>query len=205
MRSLSQLARQTGRLLTAQARRLRANLEHLARQVREAVARTVSQSIAEATHEALQLVLDGPPEDRSSWPRYEESRRSWDDPSPSPRYWSSDSSRPGYRSPDVEYDWSDEGDPYEPAQPNESAANPRPRRWARAVTVGCQAAYWWLRRHQGRFSAVVATGIGVAAGLVAFLASPALASAGTAAATALGVLALADAACSAGALAAAWL
>ena len=60
MRSFSQLARQTGRVLSAQARRLRANLEDLGRQVREAVARTVSQSVAEATLDALELVLEGP-------------------------------------------------------------------------------------------------------------------------------------------------
>jgi hypothetical protein len=206
MRSLSQLARQTGRLLTAQARRLRANLEHLAQQVREAVARTVSQSIAEATHEALQLVLEGPPESSGTWsPRYEERRRSWDETSPTPRRWPSESSYAGYGSSDAEYDWSDEHDRSESAQPTEPDSNPPARRWARAVTVGCQAAAWWLRRHQGRFSGVVATGIGVAAGVVALLASPVLASAGTAAATALSVLALADAARSAGVLAAAWL
>jgi hypothetical protein len=206
MRSLSQLARLTGRLLTDQARRLRANLEHLAQQVREAVARIVSQSIAEATHEALQLVLEGPPESTGTWsPRYEERRRSWDETSSSPRRWPSESSHTSYGSSDAECDWSDEQDRSESAQANASAANPPARRWARAVTVGCQAAAWWLRRHPGRFSGVVAMGIGLAAGVVALLASPVLASAGTAAAMALSVLALADAARSAGVLATTWL
>jgi hypothetical protein len=206
MRSLSQLARQTGQVLSAQARRMRANLEDLARQVREAVARTVSQSIAEATHEALQLALEGPPDGSDTWsPRYEEPRRSWDETSSSPRRWPSQSSYAGYGPSEAEYDWSDEHDRSESAQANESAANPQPRRWSRAVTVGCQAAAWWPRRHQGRFSGVVATGIGFAAGVVALLASPVLANAGTAAATALRVLALADAARSAGVLASTWL
>jgi hypothetical protein len=206
MRSFSQLAQQTGRVLSDQARRLRANLEDLARQVREAVARTVSQSVAEATRDALQLVLEGPPDGSGTWsPRYEEPRRSWDETGSSPRHWPSESCYAGYGSSEAEYDWPDEHAQSESAQPNESAANPPARRWARAVTVGCQAAAWWLRRHEGRFSGVVATGIGLAAGVVALLASPVLASAGTAAATALSVLALADAAHSAGVLAATWL
>src|SRR5207302_9208120 len=112
MRSLSQLARQTGRLLSAQARRLHANLERLAVQVREAVARTVSQTVAEATHEALQLVLEGPPPVSGAWqPTPEGSRRSWDtDRDYDQRGGSSYPPRTRYGSPGQEYDWEDEDD-----------------------------------------------------------------------------------------------
>jgi hypothetical protein len=72
------------------------------------------------------------------------------------------------------------------------------------LSVGCQAAAWWLRRRPCRFSSVIATGIGVAAGLVALLSSPLLANAGTAAATALSVLVLADAARSTAKAATVW-
>jgi hypothetical protein len=205
MRSFSQLARQTGQVLSAQARRLRANLEDLARQVREAVARTVSQSVAEATRDALQLVLEGPSEVSGAWQSsHENSQRFWDDVHDRPGRWSSGSPARQYGPLDSDEDWPEEHDQNGPSHAEDVADERRPRRWARALSVGCQAAAWWLRRHPGRFSGVVATGIGVAAGLVALLSSPLLASAGTAAATALSVLALADAARSTANLATAW-
>jgi hypothetical protein len=204
MRSFSQLARQTGRVLSAQARRLRANLEDLARQVRDAVARTVSQSVAEATRDALQLVLEGPTEASGAWPSsYDNYQRSWDDVHDRPGRWSSGSPARDYGSLDPD-DWPDEYDQNGTSNAEDVADKRRPRRWARALKVGCQAAAWWLRRHPGRFSSVVATCIGVAAGLVALLANPVLVSAGTAAATALSVLALADAARPTAHLATAW-
>jgi hypothetical protein len=203
MKSLSTLARQTGRVLSEQVRRLRFNLERLARQVREAVARTVSEAVAEATHEALQIILQGPPLVSGPWqPTSEEFRRSWDGGEVDERRgWPSQRPRTLYESLSGEFESENEFETEEQPVPE----RPKPRRWSRALSVGCQAAAWWLRRHEGRLSGVLATGIGVAAGLVAFLASPALASAGTAAATALGVLALADAAHAAAGLATAWL
>jgi hypothetical protein len=193
-------------VLSAQARRLRANLEDLARQVREAVARTVSQSVAEATRDALQLVLEGPTDESGAWPSsYENYSRSWDDVHDRPGRWSSGSPARDYGSPDADDGWRDEYDRDGSSNVEDVAEKRRPRRWSRALTVGCQAAAWWLRRHPGRFSSVVATGIGVAAGVVALLAIPVLASAGTAASAVLSVLALTDAARSAGMLAATWL
>ena len=205
MSSITALARQGGRLLSAQIRRLRVNLERLAAQVREAVARTVSQAVAEAAHEALQIVLEGPPTASGPWqPMPDEFRRSWDTEDNDRRRNSSRKPRTLYES------LTEEDDPEHPmgAEDREvsedAPVSQRPRRWSRALTVGCQAAAWWLRRHPGRLSGLTAIGIGVAAGLVALLASPLLASAGTAAATALGVLALADAARSAAGVAATW-
>jgi hypothetical protein len=208
MKSLSSLARQTGRVLSEQVRRLRFNLERLARQVREAVARTVSEAVAEATHEALQIILQGPPLVSGPWHEAPEEfrRRSWDSNEVDDRPgWPPHRPRTLYESLSEEYEQENALDNEEQLASDEVSVNPKPRQWSRALSVGCQAAAWWLRRHEGRLSGVLATGIGVAAGLVAFLASPALASAGTAAATALGVLALADAARSAAGLAAGWL
>ena len=110
MRFLSQLARQASRLLSAQARRLHANLERLAVQVREAVARTVSQTVAEATHEALQLVLEGPPTMSGAWqPTPEGFRRSWDtDNNNDQRGWPSYPPRTRYGSPGEEHDWEED-------------------------------------------------------------------------------------------------
>src|SRR6476646_1707528 len=79
MSSITVLARQGGRLLSTQIRRLRVNLERLATQVREAVARTVSQAVAEAAHESLHIVLEGPPAASAAWqPASEEFGRPWD-------------------------------------------------------------------------------------------------------------------------------
>ncbi len=206
MSSITALARQSGRLLSAQIRRLRVNLERLAAQVREAVARTVSQAVAEAAHEALQIVLEGPPAASGPWqPTPEEFGRPWDTEADDRR------SKPS-RKPRTLYESLTEDDEPEHRRETEdrevsedAPERTRPRRWSRALTVGCQAAAWWLRRRPGRLSGLTAAGIGVAAGLVALLASPLLANAGTVAATALSVLALADAARSAASVAANWL
>ena len=206
MSSITVLARQGGRLLSTQVHRLRVNLERLAAQVREAVARTVSQAIAEAAHEALQIVLEGPPPASAPWqPTPEEFGRPWDSEADERRSKPSRRPRTLYESLTADNEPDYGIDPEDRDVSEEAPASARPRRWSRALTVGCQAAAWWLRRHPGRLSELTATGIGVAAGLVAFLASPVLASAGTAAATALGVLALADAARSAAGVAANWL
>ncbi len=74
MSSITLLVRQGGRLLSAQVRRLRVNLERLAAQVREAVARTVSQAVAEAAHEALQIVLSEVCDSGSAWGLLHEGR-----------------------------------------------------------------------------------------------------------------------------------
>jgi hypothetical protein len=69
------------------------------------------------------------------------------------------------------------------------------------VATGCQAAAWWLRRYTGPFSLIAATGIGIAAGVATLVHSPLVAGATAVAASAMGLLALADAARSATGLA----
>ena len=69
------------------------------------------------------------------------------------------------------------------------------------MAAGCQAASWWLRRHPGASSLVAAAGIGIAAGVATLVSSPLVAGASAVAASALGLLALADAARSAAGLA----
>jgi hypothetical protein len=136
MSSITVLAQQSGRLLSAQIRRLRVNLERLAAQVREAVARTVSQAVAEAAHEALQIVLEGPPAALGPWqPTPEEFGRSWDADKVDDRR------RKASRKPRTLYESLTEED--EPEQPmdredqavcDEAPASARPRRWSRACT-----------------------------------------------------------------------
>src|SRR5437899_112926 len=61
MPSLTSPFRQAGRLVAGQVGRLHATLEHLAGEVRAAVARAVGQATGEAVREALRVILDGPP------------------------------------------------------------------------------------------------------------------------------------------------
>jgi hypothetical protein len=87
---------------------------------------------------------------------------------------------------------------------SETAVPVSPQRqgvWSREVATGCQAAVWWLRRHPSPFALVAAVGVGVAAGVAALVGGPFVAGTSAVVASALGVLALADAACSAATLA----
>jgi hypothetical protein len=209
MPSLTPSLRKVGRLVACQLERLHATLERLAGEVRSAIARAVGQVTGETVREALCVILDGPI-DR---PRYQDrlddrndgwgqSRRpSW----PSTRSYDQYGRDPYERDADDDfeadrrrrYDRDEEEDP--PA--DESAAAQRQGNWSRAVATGCQAAAWWLRRHQGPFSLIAAAGIGIAAGVATLVHSPLVAGATAVAASALGLLALADAARSATGLA----
>jgi hypothetical protein len=208
MPSLTSPFRRVGRLLADQVGRLHAALERLAGEVRAAIARAVGQATGEAAREALRVILDGPParhgyqelpEDRDGgWGM---SRRpNW----PAPHGYEPYSRDPYEPDPDDDLE---EGrrDRYEDADQESPADTPvdvhRPGRWPRAVATGCQAAAWWLRRHPGPFALVAAAGIGVAACVATLTSSPLVAGASAAVASALGLLALADAACSASDLA----
>jgi hypothetical protein len=60
------------------------------------------------------------------------------------------------------------------------------------LAAGCRAAAWWLERHPGRFSLVLAAGVGLAAGVAAFFTGSTLVGVTGAAASALTLLALTD-------------
>jgi hypothetical protein len=196
MPSLTSPGRRVGRLLTDHVRRLRRALETLSAQVRAAVARVIGQATGDAVRDALTVILDGPParpdaeppQEEGLWPR----RPSW----PGPRYDDYDPDEAPERHPEQEYGRHDDE-----RDEAEAADQQPPGRWARAVTAGCQAAGWWLRRHPGPFALAVAAGVGLAAGWAALAGGPLVAGTSAVVASALGVLALADAARSATALA----
>jgi hypothetical protein len=193
--------RRAGRLLAAHLRRLRLALARLAAEVRAAIARAVGQATGDAVRDALRVILDGPPPQSPSLR---------DPPEDAEGLWGQPRQRRWPASP-----YHERYDPYELPQretdhlddePDEDPAPEGPEApplgaCPRAVAVGCQAAAWWLRRHPGPLSLLVAAGVGVAAGLAALAGGPLVAGGSAAAAAALAALALADAARSAAHLA----
>jgi hypothetical protein len=199
MPSLTSPFKRIARLLVAHIRRLRDSLVMLTAQVRAALARVVGQATGNAVRDALTLMLDGPPPDATASYDSRESTGSFWGQRPQRNYWQRDSydadddseSEPGY------YRQSDEE-----ATTAEAAQSQQDNVWTRAVAVGCQAAGWWLRKHPGPFSLMAAVGIGVVTGFAALVGGPFMAGASAVATTALGVLALTDAAQSTATLAA---
>jgi hypothetical protein len=209
MPTLTSRLRRVGRVVAHQVGRLRAALERLAAEVRAAVARAVGQATGEAVREALAVILDGPPQGSGHHNGLADDRDGgWGQPR-RPTWPAARPYDPYERDPYAP-------DPYEPEPDDEPAsrhaedddppadeavAAQQPGAWARAVAAGCQAAVWWLRRHPGPFALVAAAGIGVAAGVATLVGSPLVAGASAVAASALGLLALADAARAAAGLA----
>ena len=168
------------RLLAEQAVRLRGLLAELARRLREGVATATGNAVA-----ALLRGLLGPQEEP---------------------YYATRRPGPGWRSSswqdDPEYDadaWPGTS-PYEEgrgwrAEREESADGlPVPgERWRQALAVAAQAALWWLRR-PGVHPVLATAGVSLAAGAAAYLAAPLVAGAVALAGSALGLVALADAA-----------
>jgi hypothetical protein len=207
MPSITSPLRRVGKVVAGQLGRLHDTLERLAGEVRAAIARAIGQATGDTVREALRVILDGPPE-RPGYERSDDRDGGWGQtrrPSwPATRSYDAYGRDPYERDPDDDPDEnprhryaSEEGDP----PVDQSIDAPRPGRWSRAVAVGCQAAAWWLRRHPGPFSLVAAAGVGVAAGVATLVGSPLVAGASAVAASALGLLALADAARSAAGLA----
>jgi hypothetical protein len=202
MSSFSSSLRRAGRLLAAHVRRLRAALARLAAEVRAAVAHAVGRATGDAVRDALRVILDGPTARHApARDPPDDAEGLWGQP-PRPR-WPADPYAGHYdpyevpqREPDYPDDDLDEG----PA-PEGPSGSPPAGAWSRAVAVGCRAAAWWLRRHPGPLSLLVAAGVGVAAGLAALAGGPLVAGGSAAAAAALAALALADAALSAADLA----
>jgi hypothetical protein len=207
MPSLTSPFRRVGRLVADQVGRLHASFERLAGEVRTAIARAVGQATGEAAREALRVILDGPPE-RQGYDHLDDRDGSWGQSRrptwPTTRPYDPYGRDPYERDQDDALDEErqrryagDEDDP-----PTDQPAAPRRQgRWPRAVAAGCQAAAWWLRRHPGPFALLAAAGIGVAACVATLASSPLVAGASAAVASALGLLALADAARSASGLA----
>jgi hypothetical protein len=201
MPSLLSPFRQVGRLVAVQVGRLRAALESLAGEVRAAVARAVGQATGEAVREALRVILDGRPERRGYHESPDDGEGAWGEPRHStwPAHRASD---PYARDPDEPDPDEDPDHAPKPSNASTDVGTPddepiawrRAGAWSRAVAAGCQAAAWWLRRHPGPSALAAGIGIGIAAGVVTLVGNPLVAGVSAVAASALAVLALADAA-----------
>jgi hypothetical protein len=191
MLSLTALFRRVGRVLFAHVRKLRHALDLLQDQVRAALTRAIGQATGEAVRDALAVILDGPPTERSIAREPFDDHGFWHEPRPQP--WMTQR-HDDYAPCEDDEDQDDEADPHTTAaDPDRQPAS----LWARAVGVGCQAAGWWLRRHPGRFAPLAAACVGSAAAIATLLGGPFVAGVSAVAVSALGVLALADAARSA--------
>jgi hypothetical protein len=198
--------RRVGRLLVQHIRRLRQALEHLTTQVRSAVARVIGQATGEAVRDAISVILDGPGARLHSDHLLDNREGLWGE-SRQPR-WPSSTYHPHdpcdvperYAEPDYRQDNDDELTETE-TESEEPVPPARPGVWSRAVATGCQAAAWWLHHHPGPCALVIATGVGLAAGVAALFGGPFVAGASVVAASALSVLALTDATRSAATLA----
>jgi hypothetical protein len=208
MPSLTSSFRRVRQVIEGRVGRLYVTLERLAGEVRSAIARAIGQATGETVREALCVILDGPVERPSRYDRLDDRSDDWGQSRrsswPTTRSFDPYGRDPNERDPDDDFEadrqrhyGGDEEDP--PA--NESVATQRQGTWSRAVATGCQAAAWWLRRHPGPFSLIAAAGIGIAAGMATLVHSPLVAGATAVAASAMGLLALADAARSATGLA----
>jgi hypothetical protein len=189
MSSLHVLLAPVGQSLTERLQRLHATLEGLGERLRDAVARAVGQTVAEAVREAvLTLLADG--RDRPGAPGPPQR------PSPQP---------PSVWDAPDDVAWPEERDPvFRPAdegwEADAARRAPRPAptaspvvRGGRALAWGCRAAAWWLRRRAGRRPLLVALSVGVLTAVAAYAGGTlAVAGAGVAG-TAVSLLALADA------------
>ena len=133
--------------------RLVDTLEALVQRLRESIARTVGEAVANAVHEVTRRLGRSAPEApaRSGWAE----RESWEDD----RYYSERDDGPAYASD--RYRDNDESLPETPSA-----------RWRHAMSVGCQTAAWWLARQVGRYPVLTSTGLGLTAALVSYAAGP---------------------------------
>jgi hypothetical protein len=199
MPSIGSHCKRVGRLLAEHIRRLRDSLVMLTAQVRAAVARVIGQATGNAVRDALTVILDGPPQDSApSYNARENTTNFWGQRRQRD-YWQQGPYEPD-DDPEVEPAYYRESG--DESTDSDTAQSQRKSAWTRAVAVGCQAAGWWLRQHPGPLSLVAAVGIGFVAGFAALVGGPFVAGASAVATTALGVLALADAAQSTATLAA---
>jgi hypothetical protein len=192
--SFSDWAASLRKRLAPHVTQLRRSLESLAERVRQSLATTVGRTVAEVVTEAVEAALASPAEQGSYYPPVRSSpapsreRDWWGDPGGSSWGQHRDYGRP-YA--DDHYD----RDSYEDDNDQEAVEMPKEPcqgRFTRSLAAGCRAAAWWLERHPGRFSLVLAAGVGVAAGVAAFFTGSTLVGVTGAAASALALLALTD-------------
>jgi hypothetical protein len=169
------------RLLADHLDQLRLRLKALTRRLCDDVALAVGEAAAGAVAQAVRAALGVLPVGRPTPDRY-----GWRSPLPAPRW--GEPQDDGWRGgEDTLFDYP-EGEPH--PEPEAADDDPEPRRsgLVSALTMGCQAVAWWLRRQVSRAPVLVALGVGAASALAAYLRG-AVASVGAP----LGLVALADA------------
>jgi len=161
--------------------RLRESLETLTERVRDALAHAVGDAVASAVREAVRLLVDDSVASlpaRPSWQEHDPDRPSWQHEQ---SFWNDDYD-----------DQLDDVDTVPEAMQPKSI--PQASRWPRAIAIGFQAAAWWLRRQASRFPVVTTLGIGLAASVAAYAASPLMLVTGAGViGAALGLMSLTDA------------
>jgi hypothetical protein len=172
MSSLSSVLCRAGGALTRYLGRLCGGLDGLRAQLRAAIASTVSKTVAEAVRDAVLFGLtatDGQTSMSPSNPTTSSSRSSpslFSDPGQSS--WSGASLERDYPDHFDDDRWRHE-EPYDSRDQEEERETPPGEPWRQSVALGLQAASWWLGRHPGRLSLVIALGVGVATGVVSLL------------------------------------
>jgi hypothetical protein len=194
--SLSDWAASFRKRLAPHVTQLRRSLASLGERMRQSFASMVGRTVADAVTEAVDIALASPAEQVGYYPpvqtnpAHSRERDWWRDPGGSSWGQHGDYDEYGRPYSNDPYD----RDPYEDddQEPTETQEKPCPSRLTRSLAAGCRAAAWWLERHPGRFSLVLAAGVGVAACVAAFFSGSTLVGVTGAAASALRVLALTD-------------
>jgi hypothetical protein len=175
--------------LAPHVHQLRRGLASLGERLRQSIATSVGRTVADVVSEAVDAALATPDDQAGSYRPSRptslpvRSRDWWDDPGESS--WPRREETHGDYGRNYDYGDADQ-EPDEGPHPHDY---PKPTRLGRALAAGFQAAGWWLQRHRGRLSLVVAAGVGLAAGLAALLDGGPFGLAGLVA-SALGLLAL---------------
>jgi hypothetical protein len=187
--SLPSWAASLGGRLAPHVTQLRRSLALLGERLRQTIASSVGRTVADVVSEAVDAALATPDDQAAPYRPCRPTslpvrpRDWWDDPGESS--WAH--REEGYGPHDRTYDYGDaDQEPDEQPQPQH---DPKPGRLVRALAAGLQAAGWWLQRHRGCLSLLVAAGVGLAAGLAALLDGGPFGLAGLVA-SALGLLAL---------------
>jgi hypothetical protein len=159
------------RVLASQLDRLRVFLEGVGRGLRDRLAGAIGEAVAAVLRALLEVGEEGYPV--------------------SPQHWYPPREPPSWRD-EVEDAWRDEPEPYYPTQPAETPSEGSTS-WRPKLAAALQLASWWLRRPVDGLPRRVAVAAGVATGLASLAGVP-LSAAAALVGSAMGLMALADAA-----------
>src|SRR5262249_30043385 len=132
----------------------------------------ISKTAAEAVRDAVLFNLTAADTQTSMSPSYPMAPSSRSSPG-----LFSDPRQPSWSGASMERDYPDHFDderwrheePHDSRDQEEEREAPPQEPWRQSVALGLQAASWWLGRHPGRLSLVIALGVGVATGVVSLL------------------------------------